>query len=133
VTTLEIRTEAREALVDIGPQLSGLIRASGVRSGVVHLWSLHTTCGLTVNENADPDVKHDLIEKLRRMIPQDEGFYRHAEGNSDSHLKTSLFGPGLTLLIEDGRPVLGTWQGVFLAEWDGPRTRRIAVKVVADL
>jgi secondary thiamine-phosphate synthase enzyme len=131
LTTLEIRTDAREALVDIGPRVAEVVRASGVQSGVVHLWSLHTTCGLTVNENADPDVKHDLIEKLRRMIPQDERFYRHAEGNSDSHLKTSLFGPGLTLLVEDGRLVLGTWQGVFLAEWDGPRTRRIAVSVMA--
>jgi secondary thiamine-phosphate synthase enzyme len=131
MTTLEIRTDAREVLVDIGPQLREVIRASGVRSGVVHLWSLHTTCALTVNENADPDVKHDMVEKLRRMVPQDERFYRHAEGNSDSHLKTSLFGPGLTLLIDDGAPVLGTWQGVFLAEWDGPRTRRVAVKVVA--
>jgi secondary thiamine-phosphate synthase enzyme len=130
VTTLEIRTDAREALVDIGPNVSDVIRKSGVQSGVVHLWSLHTTCGLTVNENADPDVKHDLIEKLRRMIPQEESFYQHAEGNSDSHLKTSLFGPGLTLLIDEGRLVLGTWQGVFLAEWDGPRTRRVAVKVM---
>jgi secondary thiamine-phosphate synthase enzyme len=130
VTTLEIRTDAREALVDIGPRLKDCVRASGVRSGVVHLWSMHTTCGLTVNENADPDVKRDMIEKLRAMIPREERFYRHAEGNSDSHLKTSLFGPGLTLLIEDGELVLGTWQGVFLAEWDGPRTRRIAVKVV---
>jgi secondary thiamine-phosphate synthase enzyme len=131
VITLEIRTDAREALVDIGPRLNEVIRASGVRSGVVHLWSLHTTCGLTVNENADPDVKHDMVEKLRRMIPKDERFYRHAEGNSDSHLKTSLFGPGLTLLIEEGRLLLGTWQGVFLAEWDGPRTRQIVVKVIA--
>ena len=130
MTTLEIRTDAREVLVDIGPQLRQLIQSSGVRSGVVHLWSLHTTCGLTVNENADPDVKHDLVEKLRRMIPQDERFYRHAEGNSDSHLKTSLFGPGLTLLIDNGALVLGTWQGVFLAEWDGPRTRKVAVKVM---
>ena len=131
MTTLEIRTDAREALVDIGPQLGDVIRKSGVRSGVVHLWSLHTTCALTVNENADPDVKRDMIDKLRRMVPQQETFYRHDEGNSDSHLKTSLFGPGLTLLIDEGRLVLGTWQGVFLAEWDGPRTRRIAVKVMA--
>jgi secondary thiamine-phosphate synthase enzyme len=92
--TLEIRTDAREVLVDIGPQLREVIRASGVRSGVVHLWSLHTTCALTVNENADPDVKHDMVEKLRRMVPQDERFYRHAEGNSDSHLKTSFWPNG---------------------------------------
>jgi secondary thiamine-phosphate synthase enzyme len=129
--TLEIRTHAREELVDIGPQVEDVIRRSGVKSGVIHLWSMHTTCALTVNENADPDVKHDMTEKLRTLIPKEERFYRHDEGNSDSHLKTSLFGPGLTLLVDEGRLVLGTWQGVFLAEWDGPRTRRVAVKVMA--
>lgn len=128
--TIEVRTRVREELVDIGPILRDLLRSSGVRSGVIHLWSMHTTCALTVNENADPDVPRDMTEKLRRMIPHEEGFYRHAEGNSDSHLKTSLFGPGLTLLIEEGELVLGTWQGVFLAEWDGPRTRQIAVKIM---
>jgi secondary thiamine-phosphate synthase enzyme len=130
MTTLEIRTDAREALVDIGPQVQDVIRTSGVRSGVVHLWAMHTTCALTVNENADPDVKRDMIEKLRSLVPKDERFYRHDEGNSDSHLKTSLFGPGLTLLVDGGRLVLGTWQGVFLAEWDGPRTRKVVVKVM---
>ena len=129
--TLEIRTHAREELVDIGPQVEDVVRRSGLKSGVVHLWSMHTTCALTVNENADPDVKRDMIEKLRSLIPKEERFYRHDEGNSDSHLKTSLFGPGLTLLVDEGRLVLGTWQGVFLAEWDGPRTRRVAVKVMA--
>jgi len=128
--TIEVRTRVREELVDIGPLLRELLRGSGVQNGVMHLWSLHTTCALTVNENADPDVPSDMTEKLRRMVPKEEGFYRHAEGNSDSHLKTSLFGPGLTLLIAEGELVLGTWQGVFLAEWDGPRTRRVAVKIM---
>jgi secondary thiamine-phosphate synthase enzyme len=117
-------------LVDIGQQLREVVRGSGVRSGVVHLWSMHTTCALTVNENADPDVERDVVEKLRRLVPKEEGFYRHHEGNSDSHVKTSLFGPGLTLLIENGELVLGRWQGVFLAEWDGPRTRTVAVTVM---
>jgi secondary thiamine-phosphate synthase enzyme len=130
MNTIEIRTRSRDELVDIGPLLREHLHESGVRSGVMHLWSLHTTCALTVNENADPDVPRDMTEKLRRMVPKEEGFYRHAEGNSDSHLKTSLFGPGLTLLVEDGKLVLGTWQGVFLAEWDGPRTRRVAVKIM---
>jgi secondary thiamine-phosphate synthase enzyme len=130
VTTLEIRTGARETLVDIGPEVRRAVRESGIRSGVVHLWALHTTCALTVNENADPDVSRDVVEKLGRLVPKDEPFYRHDEGNSDSHVKTSLFGPGLTLLIDGGDLVLGTWQGVFLAEWDGPRTRRVAVKVM---
>lgn len=129
--TIEVRTRAREQLVDIGGQVRRLVSESGVKEGVIHLWALHTTCGLTVNENADPDVARDIVEKMRHLVPQSEAFYRHGEGNSDSHLKTSLFGPGLTLLIEDGDLVLGTWQGVFLAEWDGPRTRKIAVVVMS--
>jgi secondary thiamine-phosphate synthase enzyme len=91
---------------------------------------MHTTCGLTVNEGADPNVAIDLVQILRQLVPQSPD-YRHDEGNSDSHAKTSLFGPGLTLLIEAGQPVLGTWQHVFLAEWDGPRTRQIAYKIVS--
>ncbi len=132
VTTLEIPTRSREEFVDIGPQVRALLRESGVRDGVVHLWALHTTCGLTVNENADPDVPRDMLRKMRELVPKDELYYRHAEGNSDSHVKTSLFGPGLTLLVHDGALVLGRWQGVFLAEWDGPRTRKVAVRVIAS-
>ncbi|TVP47761.1 MAG: YjbQ family protein [Gemmatimonadales bacterium] len=127
---LEIETPSREVLVDIGPRVEELIRASGVEEGVAHLWVLHTTCAITVNENADPDVTTDMVAKMKALVPNHERFYRHAEGNSDSHVKTSLFGPGLTLLIHDGELVLGRWQGVFLAEWDGPRTRRLAVKVM---
>lgn len=130
--TLDIRTQAREELVDIGSEVEAAVRASGITEGVVHLWSMHTTCGLTVNENADPDVPRDLVRKMRELVPEGEPYYRHAEGNSDSHVKTSLFGPGLTLLIHGGALVLGRWQGVFLAEWDGPRTRQVAVRVMAD-
>lgn len=126
---IEVSTGRREELVDITAQVRAVVRQSKVRDGVAHLWSLHTTCGLTVNEGADPDVAADLVAFMRRLIPQDAGF-RHSEGNSDSHLKTALFGPGLTLLIENGDLVLGTWQHVFLAEWDGPRTRQIAIAVV---
>jgi len=125
---LEIRTSRREELVDIGPPLRRALRESGLGEGVAHLWSLHTTCALTVNENADPDVARDLVWKAGELVPRDQAGYRHGEGNSDAHMKTSLFGPGLTLLVQDGDLVLGTWQGVFLAEWDGPRTRRVAVR-----
>ena len=125
---LEIRTSRREELVDIGPPLRRALRESGVREGVAHLWSLHTTCALTVNENADPDVARDLVWKAGELVPRDQAEYRHGEGNSDAHMKTSLFGPGLTLLVQDGDLVLGTWQGVFLAEWDGPRSRRVVVR-----
>lgn len=129
--TIEVETSRREELVEIGGEVERAVREAGVEEGVVHLWALHTTCALTVNESADPSVAADIARKLGDLVPRDEPFYRHAEGNSDSHVKTSLFGPGLTLLLEGGRPVLGRWQGVFLAEWDGPRTRRVAVKAVA--
>lgn len=130
MTTLEIRTPSREAFVDIGARVEETINESGVTEGVVHLWAMHTTCGLTVNENADPDVPRDMIRKLQTLVPHKEPYYRHAEGNSDSHVKTSLFGPGLTLIVHKGRLVLGRWQGVFLTEWDGPRTRQVAVRVM---
>ena len=129
--TIEVRTGSREELVDIGPRVREVVREAGIREGVVCLWSLHTTCGLTVNENADPDVAGDMVRKMQALVPRDEGYYRHAEGNSDSHVKTSLFGPGLTLLVHEGDVVLGRWQGIFLAEWDGPRTRRVALQILS--
>jgi secondary thiamine-phosphate synthase enzyme len=126
---LEVRTRSREQMVDIGPQVRDLVARSGVREGAVHLWSMHTTCALTVNENADPDVARDMVWKMGSLVPRNEPEFRHGEGNSDSHVKTSLFGPGLTLLIHEGSLVLGTWQGVFLAEWDGPRNRRVSARI----
>ena len=125
---LEIRTNRREEMVDIGPQVLDAIREEGIQEGLVYLWSMHTTCALTVNENADPDVARDLVWKMGELVPKTEPGFRHGEGNSDAHVKTSLFGPGLTLIIQGGEPVLGTRQGIFLAEWDGPRRRRVAVK-----
>lgn len=126
---LEIRTTRREEMVCIQTQVRDAVRATGLNEGVVILWSLHTTCALTVNENADPDVAKDLVWKMGDLVPHEESGYMHREGNSDSHLKTSLFGPGLSLLIHKGDLVLGTWQGVFLAEWDGPRSRRVALRI----
>lgn len=128
IERIRVRTHEREELVDITAEVRARVRESGVRDGVVFLWCLHTTCALTVNEGADPAVARDILASLRRLVPR-QGDYRHAEGNSDSHIKTSLFGPGLTLLVEDGDLLLGTWQRVFLAEWDGPRSREVAVLV----
>lgn len=125
---ITVRSSAREQLLDITDDVRALAQGSGIRDGVMHLWSLHTTCALTVNEGYDPDVVSDVVAFMRRLVPQDAGFH-HAEGNSDSHLKTAFFGPGLTLLIEEGAPLLGRWQRVFLCEWDGPRTRSIAVRI----
>jgi secondary thiamine-phosphate synthase enzyme len=125
---IRVRTPAREALVDITDDVGRVVRESGVADGVLHLWSLHTTCALTVNEGFDPDVVTDVVDFMRRLVPHEHGF-RHAEGNSDSHIKTAFFGPGLTLLVEGGAPLLGRWQRVFLCEWDGPRHREVAVLV----
>ena len=125
---IEVRTQSREQLLDITDRVRVLVRDSGLTDGVLHLWSMHTTCALTVNEGYDPDVVSDIVRFMRRMVPKDDNF-DHAEGNSDSHLKTALFGPGITLLIENGEPLLGQWQRVFLCEWDGPRTRTIAAHI----
>ncbi|HUG39594.1 MAG TPA: secondary thiamine-phosphate synthase enzyme YjbQ [Longimicrobiales bacterium] len=125
----EVRTDVREQLVDITRAVAAEVAKHGVREGVMHLWSVHTTCGITVNEGADPDVARDIVAALGRLVPR-EGDYRHAEGNSDAHLKTLITGPDQTLLIEAGRPLLGTWQKIFLAEWDGPRTRTIAYRLI---
>jgi secondary thiamine-phosphate synthase enzyme len=131
MTVIGIRTRARSDIVDITPHVEALVEQASLSEGVVVLQSLHTTAGLTINENADPDVKRDIVEKLNRLIPRDEPFYQHVEGNSDSHLKTSFFGPSLTVLVDGGRLVLGSWQGVFLCEFDGPRDRQVAVQLLS--
>ncbi len=124
-----MRSSERCQMIPITADLQAVVAESGVSEGVLFAQSLHTTGALTINENADPDVVHDLLAKLQRLAPPDEPFYRHAEGNSDSHLKTSAFGPSLCVLVSDGRLVLGTWQGVFFCEFDGPRERRVAVQI----
>lgn len=129
--TIHVTTSRRCELVEITDRVQALVARAGVAEGMVALQSLHTTAGLTVNENADPDVPHDLLAKLERLVPQREGYYRHAEGNSDSHLKTAFFGPSLVVLVSAGRLVLGQWQGIWLAEFDGPRDRRVAVQLLA--
>jgi secondary thiamine-phosphate synthase enzyme len=127
---IRIRSRERSQMIAITRELQEVVERSGVREGVLVAQSLHTTAGLTINENADPDVVRDLLAKTERLIPREEAFYRHAEGNSDSHLKTSWFGPSLSVLVSDGRLVLGTWQGIFLCEFDGPRERTVAVQVL---
>jgi secondary thiamine-phosphate synthase enzyme len=128
---LRVRSTTREELIDITAEVAAVVAACGVSEGVLHLWSMHTTCALTVNEGFDGDVAGDIVAFMRRLVPRDPGF-RHAEGNSDSHLKVAFFGPGLTLLVSGGALVLGRWQRVFLCEWDGPRAREIAWRVLAD-
>lgn len=127
--TLTVATRTREQLVDITEQIRDVVRRSGIRDGLAVVFSTHTTAGITINENADPDVPRDLLHWLSTRIPAD-GEFRHAEGNSDAHLKTSFFGASQTLIIDKGELALGTWQGVFLAEFDGPRQRQVLVKLM---
>lgn len=129
MTTIHIRTKEREQLLDITEEVQRAVAASGVGEGVCVLWSAHTTAGLTVNESADPAVARDIQAWLERHAPRGAD-YRHLEGNADSHIKTTLVGPGVTLLVSGGRLHLGRWQGVFLCEFDGPRRRSVAVQVL---
>lgn len=124
---IEVETGARQELVDITERVEAVVAETGVEDGACVVWSLHTTAGITVNESADPAVARDIEGWLGERVPRDAG-YRHAEGNSDSHIKTTLVGPGLVLIVAGGHLELGTWQGVFLCEFDGPRRRRVAVQ-----
>ena len=125
---LRIATSSREAMIDITDQLAET--AAEMTSGALLVYTPHTTTGLTINEGADPDVRRDILAHLRAMIPRDGGF-RHAEGNSDAHIKASLFGSSVHVIVENGRLALGAWQRVFLGEFDGPRTREIWVQILS--
>src|SRR6187551_3568027 len=122
LTTERVNTKSRSEIVDITPRVAEIVRSSGIREGLCVVYVPHTTAAVTINENADPDVKHDMLKKLSEMVPHQEKYYQHDEGNSDSHVKTALVGPSITLIIEGGRPLLGTWQGIYFCEFDGPRT-----------
>jgi secondary thiamine-phosphate synthase enzyme len=128
---LEVRTERRNHLVDVTPQIQKVVAESGTVEGSVGLFVPHTTAAITINENADPSVKSDILSYLEKLIPQN-GRFSHAEGNSDAHIKSSLVGPRLSLFISGGRLVLGTWQGIYFCEFDGPRNRKLIVKVIRD-
>jgi secondary thiamine-phosphate synthase enzyme len=120
----DVHTTRREELLRLTGALQELVDAHDWREGALVVYCPHTTASLTVNEDADPDVATDMISALARIAPRDAG-YRHVEGNSDAHVKTALVGPSLTLIVSGGRIQLGTWQGVFLCEWDGPRNRKV--------
>jgi secondary thiamine-phosphate synthase enzyme len=129
VKQIEIRTSKQQSFEDITQQVQQAVNESGVKEGLCHLFCLHTTAGLTVNENWDPSVQHDIGLALNEMVPQRRDF-QHREGNSPAHVKSSLVGASQTLFVSGGRLVLGSWQGVYLVEFDGPRTRKVLVKVV---
>jgi secondary thiamine-phosphate synthase enzyme len=126
-----IRTKERSQMIDITDKVSRAVDGSKIENGMAIVFIPHTTAAITINENADPDVKHDLLRKLTELIPQRENYYRHNEGNSDSHVKTSLVGNSVMVLIENGKLVLGTWQGIQFCEFDGPRNRDVIIKLVA--
>jgi secondary thiamine-phosphate synthase enzyme len=128
IEQIEVPTEAHSELWDITSLVQQVISESGVQEGLCHLFVPHTTAGLTLNENWDPDVRYDLVRALEAMVPDVR--FQHAEGNSPAHLLATLVGASETLLIERGRLVLGSWQGVYLAEFDGPRRRRVLVRVL---
>ncbi len=131
VQTLHVKTDRRTQLVDITAQVQKAVASSGVTAGVCHLYVPHTTAAITITECADPDVARDVEGALDRLIPL-AGPYRHSEGNSDSHVKAVLVGASQIIHVEGGKLVLGRWQGVFFCEFDGPRERRLQVKVVGD-
>jgi len=129
--TLRIKTTRRTQFVDISREVEQAVGESGVRSGVCFVYVPHTTAGVTINEHADPDVASDVEGIFDRLIAH-KGPYQHAEGNTDSHMKTILTGTSQAVFIQNGKLVLGTWQGIFLCEFDGPRQRTVFVKLVAD-
>ena len=126
---LTVRTSSRTQFVDITSEIVKFIEESKVRNGICVVFVPHTTAGITINENADPSVRQDIMNTLNKLVPPSAG-YTHLEGNADSHIKASLVGSSVTLIIENGRPLLGTWQGIYFCEFDGPRTRSVYVKVV---
>ena len=127
--TFSVSTSERVDLVEITSTVAQEVAKSGVGTGTVTIYVPHTTCGVTINESADPDVARDIKMHLAKLVPQDGGF-KHYEGNSDSHIKTSMIGSSENIFIENGKLVLGMWQGIFLCDFDGPRTRKVYIKIV---
>lgn len=130
VRHLEIRSRAKSEFIDITSLVREQVQNSGVTCGVCHLFVLHTTAGLTINEGADPAVQRDMLTFLDRLVPHDP-YFTHKEGNSDAHIKSTLTGTSLTVFFNEGKLLLGTWQSIYLCEFDGPRPRKVALKIVS--
>lgn len=129
--SFHVATGQRNQMIEITDEVRRCIVESGVEDGIVTVFAAHTTAAITINENADPDVVRDLNVHLSRLSPE-KGDYRHTEGNSDSHLKSTLVGASETVLLNRGRLILGTWQGIYFCEFDGPRQRTVHVKVIGQ-
>ena len=129
--TFTIKSHKRNEFVEITDEVRAALKTAGIQNGICIVYCPHTTAAVTINENADPDVVHDMLAYLNRAIPKEQPDFRHGEGNSDSHIKASLVGPSVTLLIDQGALVLGRWQGIYFCEFDGPRTRTVHVSFIA--
>jgi secondary thiamine-phosphate synthase enzyme len=125
--TIEVKTQSREELVDITARIREELVSSGVKDGICYVYVPHTTAAVTINENADPSVKEDILMALRKIVP-DSLPYRHSEGNSPAHVKACLIGSSIKVIIDEGQLALGTWQGIFFCEFDGPRSRNVFIK-----
>jgi len=128
--SLNVRSKSRTEFIDITEDIRSLVKESGVQDGICHIYIPHTTAGITINEGADPAVKRDIITALNRLAPF-EGDYLHSEGNSAAHIKSTLVGMSKTVLIQEGKLLLGTWQSIYFCEFDGPRHRRVLIKIVS--
>ncbi|MBN1555604.1 MAG: YjbQ family protein [Phycisphaerae bacterium] len=127
-----LHTPRHDAMVDITAEVSRFVAQTGVREGVAVIYTPHTTAAITINENADPDVVHDMIAQFNQMVPWRQPFFDHGEGNSAAHVKSSMIGASETVPVVDGRLTLGTWQGLYFCEFDGPRSRRVRVTVLGN-
>lgn len=125
--TFNLETTARNQLINIDRQVKNALSELGATNGILTVFCPHTTGAITINENADPDVCHDWVLNMNKLVPANQSYYQHAEGNSDSHVKCSLVGASEQIIVENGKMILGTWQSIFFAEFDGPRTRKVHV------
>lgn len=128
---IKVKTDKRTQMIDITSQIQSVVMESGARSGICTVFVPHTTAGITINENADPDVVTDILKEVNKIVPFEDG-YAHMEGNSAAHIKGSMFGFSQHVIIENGKLVLGTWQGIYFCEFDGPRNREVFVKIIMD-
>ncbi|MBH1940168.1 YjbQ family protein [Mobilitalea sibirica] len=129
VYTFGVKTDQHTAMIDITNEIAGIVKKSNVKQGLCVVYVPHTTAAVTINENADPDVVRDFMMEINKLVPLSDG-YHHREGNSAAHIKASMIGFSDTIIIEDGRLLLGTWQGIYFMEFDGPRIRKVHVKII---
>ncbi len=130
--TITVTSEKRTDMVDITSRVETIISEEKIENGIMTVFVPHTTCGITINEHCDPDVVRDILFQLEKVVPYEDG-YHHYEKNADSHIKTSLIGSSETVIVNNGRLVLGTWQGIFLCDFDGPRTRKVHINCSKDV